>query len=301
MDIVFSIIIPHKDIPSLLRRCLDSIPVRDDVQVIVVDDDSDPTKVDFRQFPRWQGRQYEYYLTKEGKGAGYARNVGLDHAKGRWVIFADADDFFTADFNALLDEVAEAEEDMVYFDYVNVLSDDITRRVEERTWYSRAMASFRNGKISEASLKTSILVVWCRIIKRDLIERHHVRFSETRWSNDVFFAAQVSCYARAISVNAAKAYMLTQRQGSLTDNVCGTKQELRIRLEESLKCERLYTRHGIQAKGSQTSPHLRLVFKNKGFWWCMSFCMANAITHQPVAKLMFVFLAKKAKRREWPR
>ena len=36
----YSIIIPHYNIPSLLRRCLDSIPHRDDVQVIVVDDKS---------------------------------------------------------------------------------------------------------------------------------------------------------------------------------------------------------------------------------------------------------------------
>ena len=38
----FSIIIPHKNIPSLLQRCLDSIPKRDDVQIIVVDDNSNP-------------------------------------------------------------------------------------------------------------------------------------------------------------------------------------------------------------------------------------------------------------------
>ena len=36
----FSIIIPHKDIPDLLMRCLRSIPVSEDIQVIVVDDNS---------------------------------------------------------------------------------------------------------------------------------------------------------------------------------------------------------------------------------------------------------------------
>lgn len=35
---LFSIIIPHKDIPDLLMRCLRSIPVSGDIQVIVVDD-----------------------------------------------------------------------------------------------------------------------------------------------------------------------------------------------------------------------------------------------------------------------
>jgi cellulose synthase/poly-beta-1,6-N-acetylglucosamine synthase-like glycosyltransferase len=47
----YSIIIPHKNIPQLLQRCLDSIPRREDVQIIVVDDNSDANKVDFANFP----------------------------------------------------------------------------------------------------------------------------------------------------------------------------------------------------------------------------------------------------------
>jgi glycosyltransferase involved in cell wall biosynthesis len=39
-DVKFSIIIPHYDIPDLLMRCLKSIPVSEDIQVIVVDDNS---------------------------------------------------------------------------------------------------------------------------------------------------------------------------------------------------------------------------------------------------------------------
>ena len=40
MTPTFSIIIPHKEIPDLLMRCLRSIPVSGDIQVIVVDDNS---------------------------------------------------------------------------------------------------------------------------------------------------------------------------------------------------------------------------------------------------------------------
>ena len=39
--IKYSIIIPHHNIPKLLRRCLKTIPWRQDVQVIVVDNGSD--------------------------------------------------------------------------------------------------------------------------------------------------------------------------------------------------------------------------------------------------------------------
>ena len=84
----YSIIIPHKNTPDLLQYGLDSIPVRDDVQVIVVDDNSDADKVDFEHFPRWKGENYEFYLTQKSGGTGYAENVGIGYAKGKWVLFA---------------------------------------------------------------------------------------------------------------------------------------------------------------------------------------------------------------------
>ena len=77
----YTIIIPHKSIPNLLQRCLDSIPYRDDIQIIIVDDNSDPAVVDFAQFPGHDRPNTEIYFTKEGKGTSYARNFRLDSIK----------------------------------------------------------------------------------------------------------------------------------------------------------------------------------------------------------------------------
>ena len=84
----YSIIIPHKNCPDLLKRLLDSIPERDDVQIIVVDDNSDEGKK-----PSIDRKDTEVILldAERSKGAGRARNVGLEHAEGKWLLFADAD------------------------------------------------------------------------------------------------------------------------------------------------------------------------------------------------------------------
>lgn len=63
----YSIIIPHKNIPNLLQRCLDSIPNREDVQIIVVDDNSDPNIVDFDKFPGLNRSNVEVILQKKEK------------------------------------------------------------------------------------------------------------------------------------------------------------------------------------------------------------------------------------------
>lgn len=112
----YSIIIPHKNIPDLLQRCLDSIPQRDDVQVIIGDDNSDSEKVDFKNFPGMNQPNTEVYFDKTGRGAGRARNVGIEHAKGKWMIFSDADDIFTKGFGEILEKLKEENSDIVYSD-----------------------------------------------------------------------------------------------------------------------------------------------------------------------------------------
>ena len=48
---LFSIIIPHKDIPDLLMRWLRSIPMSEDIQVIVVDDNSADAETYLDRYP----------------------------------------------------------------------------------------------------------------------------------------------------------------------------------------------------------------------------------------------------------
>ena len=119
--IEFSIIIPHHNIPNLLQRCLDSIPERDDLEVIIVDDNSSTSKVDFQTFPGLNKNGVTCIFDKTGGGAGYARNIGLKCAKGKWVLFADADDYYNKEeLNNFLNEYKDSSYDVIYFNAQSV-------------------------------------------------------------------------------------------------------------------------------------------------------------------------------------
>lgn len=288
MTIHYSIIIPHKDIPNLLQRCLDSIPQRDDVEVIVVDDNSDPRKVDFSHFPQWKGKHYQYFLTQEGKGPGCARNVGLDHAQGRWVVFADADDFFTEDFGTLLDEMVDAEADVVFFDYINVLSEDVTQQLEERVLYRNFIAHYLNGDKSEFDLRTRFVTSCCKLVKRELIEQHHIRFDEVKWGEDVYFAIQIGYYAQTIKVSGTIGYVVTSRTGQITENLFQTATEFRIRMEGNLKCDDLLkSKYGSHVR---TVRVLGSVCRKRGFWRCVWFGIANVFHPRFFGQIVLVAL-----------
>jgi len=89
MPVVVSIVIPTHDRPALLRRAIISAlnqTVRD-IEVIVVDDGSDPPVA-------LAGRDSRVRLIRNAQSVGVcaARNVGLEAAVGDYVTFLDDDD-----------------------------------------------------------------------------------------------------------------------------------------------------------------------------------------------------------------
>jgi len=240
----YSIIIPHKNIPKLLRRCLDSIPRRKDVQIIIVDDNSDPGIVDFEQFPGLNDPFIEVVFTKEGKGAGYARNVGLTKAVGRWLLFADADDFFNYCMSEILDEYINSVSDIVYFKHNSADSDTYMPKKRATSHNNRINHWFNSPKKSEPLLRFINTAVWARLYKAEFIKRNNILFDEVSISNDVTFAYLTGYYAASISADRRALYCTTIRKNSIRHSKRNTDNVLDIFFVDC-KRYRFYMDHNI--------------------------------------------------------
>lgn len=241
----FSIIIPHKNIPKLLQRCLESIPIRDDVEVIIVDDNSDPEIVDFDQFPGKDRPNTTVIFDKSGKGAGRVRNVGLVHATGKWLIFADADDFFVEKVGEILDRYCTEKADVLYFKHKNVLSNNL-KKESDRCYIFNKMISDNSIPIGEREtfIRCRHNVPWAKIIKRDFVIKHSLYYEEVKYSNDVVFNISLGCKAKEIKLIDEVLYVLTNREGSLTSNNCADIEELFIRTLAHIQHQAIIEKHG---------------------------------------------------------
>lgn len=216
----FSIIIPHKDIPSLLKRCVLSVPRRDDVQIIVLDDNSaDDNKeklLSFKDCFRQRNLAIIFLNESQANGAGHARNVGLEQAEGRWVVFADSDDTFDTDaLNEAFDKYVDNEEDIIFF---NIKCLDAETGSPRNTANHAYLDHLFSKNDAENRCRYNIQVPWGKFIKRELIVNNNIRFDESKVGNDAWFSLQIGYWANTVAIDYHPIYNWMVRSGSITSN-----------------------------------------------------------------------------------
>lgn len=189
----FSIIIPHKNLLDLLIRCLESIPKRNDIQVIVVDDNSVNQTAIQNEISKIEDIKIDFVACSKSKGAGGARNVGLQMALGSYLLFADADDMFGENIFKVFDYCTDKDPDLLVFDSYSVFSDSLKPTVKRDT-----IVELYKKKNDINLLKYKLHTVWGKVIKRSLVQKHTIMFDEVPASNDVMFSGMVGFYAKNI-------------------------------------------------------------------------------------------------------
>lgn len=97
-NIDLSVIIPVYNAALLLNRCLDSVfkqTTSYSVEVILVDDGSTDNSV---ELIRARKEPNIHLYQQKNSGPSVARNVGIEHAQGRYAAFLDADDYWKDGF-----------------------------------------------------------------------------------------------------------------------------------------------------------------------------------------------------------
>ncbi len=262
MNPLFSIIIPHYNIPDLLMRCLKSIPVSEDILVIVVDDNSPDADTYLERYPELSRPCLEFIRAPKNGGAGYARNIGLDYAKGKWLLFADADDLFVDNMHDIISMYAESDADVIYFRKRAVFS-DILNCKSSRSGYVDEIMDIYLKTGDELPLRTRYYAPWGKMIKKSLIEKYNIRFEEIRYANDTLFSAHIGCYAKKIEAIDTVLYVVTSREGSLNSDSCSKPDELRIRAGVGFRADCFLFQHNMCKKRQTASNLIRMLSKDR--------------------------------------
>ncbi len=242
----YSIIIPHHNSPGLLDRCIKSIPERDDIQIIVVDDNSADDK---KPVIKRSDVEVLFINAQDSKGAGHARNVGIEKAIGEWLLFADCDDYFADNFLSVLDGYVHSDQDVVFFNFKYV--DSETGLELPQLIISRIVENFDGTPQKDKALRYMNNAPWSKMVRTSFVKNNRFEFEETINGNDFLFSLLVGHNANKYSVERNVVYIYTMNPTGLSNRRVFSDQELACKLAYIKKRQILYKKLSI--KGPETS------------------------------------------------
>ncbi len=217
-----SIIIPHYNAPDLLERLLSTIPDNKEIQTIVVDDGSsrDVRNQLYKMQEGYADRNIIFLDNDSSEhNAGLARNIGLKHAYGKWLLFADADDYFFDGFYENVEQYFDTDYDIVFFQPVSVDSDTGETTSRDLPYVRRVQNYLDNQCLdTECELRYTWFPPWSKLIRRSMVVEHDISFESVKHANDLMFSVKAGYYAGKITVSPQIIYCVTKRTNSLITN-----------------------------------------------------------------------------------
>lgn len=191
MDVTISIIIPVFNNERSIRRCLDSIVNQDThfaYEVILV---CDPCKDKTLDIIKEYEKRYSfiYHIDVTTRSIALARKKGIESSKGRYLMFIDADDYYTYDaITTMLQAISRNDADIAVGNYYyvkkgknkkNLLSKNITydkAGMLKALMQDTYMHGFMWNKIYKASLLKDSDYVYPKgnIIREDVLTNFQV-------------------------------------------------------------------------------------------------------------------------------
>lgn len=209
---IYSIIIPQRNSLKTLPRLFASIPEREDIEILLVD--NTPTPVTKEEIGI--DREYKLLWSAPERCAGGARNEGIENAKGDWLIFADSDDYFAPGAFAVFDTHYDELYDVIYFSSIGVYDDtgEFSNRCEP---YPTMVRKFEEGEYnSDLPFRLSFDVPWSKMVRKSLVDNQNIRFDEVKAANDVMFSLNIGFLAQSVNAYNKIVYICTVSKGSLT-------------------------------------------------------------------------------------
>lgn len=212
----FSIVIPAYFSSEFITELLSTIPGRNDIEVIIVDDSSDSREYTMlRKVVKNQNKRVLVVKNVNKKGVCGARNTGLSHASGKWIIFADSDDmFYTKELSDKMNEYSDTDYDQVLFRYDSKMAggESMAGRHKHADFIFQ-----RYSKSSPLVVLFNTGTVYMRFIKRSLIISGNIKFrDEYRIAEDAIFVTDVTSQSKKYILDETVLYTVCDRADSVT-------------------------------------------------------------------------------------
>jgi glycosyltransferase involved in cell wall biosynthesis len=210
----------RKSILSVLNQSIDC-----DMEVLVIDDCGTDHSMDIIkecQASHPKGNMIRIIRQPKNMGCWAARNTILDEAKGKYIFLIDADDYLSP--NALEKLYNAAEEHQAEAVYGSVVSVDeagepvVFSIGDMKLPYKSLIGKDLLASYANQSVRPTLYnFIWNVLIRKDFINKNHLRFKETRFADDIIFETDMQPLITRAVLLPDETYYYVLRAGSLSN------------------------------------------------------------------------------------
>ncbi len=180
----FSIVVPCYNSFEHMHNCLESLKSQtfNDFEIIFIDDCSqDDTYLQLEEYLNKSNFNYKLLKNDENLGAGLTRNVGIENATGKYVMFVDADDYIQSNTLELLEYIiVENKVECIFFDYYYETN-------RNKIYYNTILGGIE-GIISKSdALVYSTGSTCCKVYLLENIKQNNIKFPNLKRNEDFVF------------------------------------------------------------------------------------------------------------------
>ena len=204
-NVKVSVIIPVYNAENYLAQCLDTVTGQSlkEIEIICVDDGSTDNSVKILE-KYAAGDDRIRILHQENRYAGRARNLGMQYASGKYLIFWDSDDFFDLRaLETLYDKAEESQADICICDAVRY-DHNTGETIPGKNYLRRSMlpeqVPFDRSVIGKYLFNFTSTVPWNKLFRRSFVEENGLQFQGTKVGNDIYFVMTAMFLASSITV-----------------------------------------------------------------------------------------------------
>lgn len=189
----FSIISPVYNTAAYLENFLDSILSQSftDYEVILIDDGSTDRSFEICKAYERKDERIKVF-SQTNKGAGAARNSGIEKAVSDYVLFFDSDDWIKKDaLKILKTEIEKNPCDLLIFGSEEFIYDrqenEVGRNVDIPSAIDLVSVSDCRNEFCDLLFSSQINVPWNKVFKKSIIDEFRIIFPDVRRAQDAFF------------------------------------------------------------------------------------------------------------------
>lgn len=222
-----SIIIPVYKVEKYIKDCLYSVMnqavIGFNVECILVDDCSPDNSMIIAQemIKNYCGGVHFICLRHHvNRGLSAARNTGLAHAKGEYVLFLDSDDLLIGNsLNTILNVAFQSKADLIFADYITI-SDKGTHIVIPTNQTTTDATAKSGTQLYFEDFSPYECFVWRALYNRLFIEKNKITFIEGITFEDIPFSTESFLKAEKSIRLTFPFYIYRRRHGSLSSSIC---------------------------------------------------------------------------------